>query len=351
MTFLCKDCWMAQETAKLLARCKICDANSGIRRLDPASEIAATARNASDERAELVCAIHRSEPLDLFCGMCKQPLSSRALLGDCSVVAVLGDVGSGKTSLLWVLRERLRSSNGLPVKIRQPLGNTDQQLDDAIADVFTGGQARATTSTDAVVRNYAWELVTTMRPRQSALMAFHDAAGEVWRGLETLSRDGNPRFYRYLDLVGAVIFLIDGQRLKETLDGTGRHARPQADAAAAQEIKILDAMDRRITARGGEIPVAVTISKADVLWDDDRWSAFRPGSGASRETMQQTVRDLLTASGRVDMLEGLESTFSPAAYFALSAFGRDVAAGERLSPDDIEPVRVEEPLLSLITVE
>jgi len=339
---------MAQETATLLARCKICDANSGITRLDPASQIAATvSRNASDDRAELVCAIHPSEPLDLFCGMCKQPLSSRALLGERSVVAILGDVGAGKTSLLWVLRERLRNSNGLPVKIRQPLGNTDQQLDEAIADLFTTGRAGATAVADAVVRNYAWELVTTTRPRQSALMAFHDAGGEMWRKLEQLSCETNPRFYRYLDLVRGVIFLIDGQRLSETLDGTARR-RPRADVGAEQELAILDAIDRRVTARGSEMPVAVTISKADMLWGDERWSAFHPESGASPETIAETVQKLLYASGRGEMLDGFESTFSIVRYFALSAFGREVASGEPLSPDDIDPVRVEEPLLSFI---
>jgi hypothetical protein len=342
MTYLCKDCWMAQDTSKLLARCKICEVNSGIRRRDPASEIAA--RGSQD--ADLVCAIHRSEPLDLFCGTCGQALSSHALLGERSVVAILGGVGSGKTSLLWVLRDRLRSSNGVPVKIRQPLGDTDQQLDQAVADLFTSGRARATPATDAVTRNYAWELVTTTRPRQSALMAFHDAAGEMWQKLERLPRDGNARFYRYLDLVGGIIFLIDGERLAETLAEGGR--RRVADPAAAQEIAILDAFDRRVGARNGEIPIAVTISKADILWNDERWSAFKPDSGASRETIEKTVRELLTLGGRGDMLEELESVFSRVTYFALSAFGRELPAGQEVSLDDIFPARVEEPLLSLI---
>jgi DNA helicase HerA-like ATPase len=334
---------MAQDAAKLLARCKICDVNSGVHRLDPASEIAA--RGAAQD--DMVCAIHRSEPLDLFCGTCRQPLSSHALLGDRSVVAILGGVGSGKTSLLWVLRDRLRSSNGVPVKIRQPLGDTDQQLDQAVADLFTTGRASATPVTDAVIRNYAWELVTTTKPRESALMAFHDAAGEVWQKLEQLPRERNARFYRYLDLVEGIIFLIDGQRLAETL-AEGGHRRAVADPAAAQEIAILDAIDRRFGARAGEIPVAVTISKADVLWNDERWSAFKPDSGAPREAIQAAVRELLTLTGRGDMIEELESVFSAVTYFALSAFGRDVPAEQPLSLDDVNPVRVEEPLLSLI---
>lgn len=344
MTYLCKDCWMAHEAATLLARCKICEVNSGIHRLDPASEVAA--RGARD-RPDPVCAIHPHEPLDLFCGTCRQPLSSHALLGERSVVAILGGVGSGKTSLLWVLRDRLRSSNGVPVKIRQPLGDTDQQLDQAVADLFLTGRARATPATDAVTRNYAWELVTTTRPRESAVMAFHDAAGEVWQNLEQLPREGNARFYRYLDLIGGIIFLIDGQRLAETL-AEGSRRRAAADPAAAQEIAIIDALDRRAAGRAQEIPIAVTISKADVLWSDERWSAFKPDSGASRETIEAAVRELLTLTGRGDMIEDLQSAFSAVTYFALSAFGRDLPAGQEVSLDDIAPARVEEPLLSLI---
>jgi hypothetical protein len=344
--FLCKDCWIAHDEASLLACCKVCDVNSGIHRLDPATEIAATARGA-DGHAELVCVTHRSEPLDLFCGECRKPLSPHALLGQRSVVAVLGGVGSGKTSLLWVLRERLRVSNGLRVKIRQPLGDTDQQLDQAVADALISGRARRTAETDAVVRNYAWELVTTSWPRQSTVIAFHDAAGEMWRDLSQLPRDSNPRFYRYLDLVGGVIFLIDGEQLAEAL-ASGERRRQAPGDAEAQEIAILDALERRITARGGEMPVAVTISKADVLWNDERWKAFAPNSGATREEIEEAARTLLKAAGRAEMLEAFGSIFSSAAYFAVSAFGRTVAAGTPLTPEEIEPARVEEPLLSLI---
>jgi len=35
MRFLCKDCWIAHEAATLLARCKRCEANTRIERLEP----------------------------------------------------------------------------------------------------------------------------------------------------------------------------------------------------------------------------------------------------------------------------------------------------------------------------
>ena len=94
--------------------------------------------------------------------------------------------------------------------------------------------------------------------------------------------------------------------------------------------------------------MTVTISKADVLWSDERWSLFKPDSGASRETIEAAVRELLTLTGRGDMIEELQSAFSRVTYFALSAFGRDLPAGQEVSLDDIAPARVEEPLLSLI---
>ena len=64
--------------------------------------------------------------------------------------------------------------------------------------------------------------------------------------------------------------------------------------------------------------------------------------------MEAAVRVLLTLSGRGGMLEELESAFSAVTYFALSALGRDLPAGQQVSLDDIAPARVEEPLMSLI---
>ncbi len=349
MKYLCKDCWIAHTPATLLARCHVCDGNAHIHRLDPLDSAAATTEVVPGDRPELVCRRHPVEPLDIFCGECRRPLSPRALLNDRSVIGVLGATGSGKTSLLWVLNQRLRNANGLPLQIRQSLGDSDEQLESAVRDLYISGQARATARQDAIARNYAWELMTTLqRPRRSALVAFHDAAGEVWNDLDRLPREEFERLYRYLDLVGGLIFLIDGERLAETLESPPGSRPPALQQAESQEIAILDAIERRLTSRRSEMPVAVVISKADMLWDDPRWAVFRGDSAATSADLGAAARALLEVAGRGAILNAFDQVFGATGYFAVSAFGRRVVAGEALSAEAIRPARVEEPLLALI---
>ncbi|HVE70299.1 MAG TPA: hypothetical protein VNI54_02945 [Thermoanaerobaculia bacterium] len=354
MSFLCKDCWVAHEPATLLARCKVCEANSRRSRLDPLPSRAANAGPELAERASFVCRLHPSEPLDLFCKRCERQLSPRAVLDDRSIIAVIGDTASGKTSLLWMLSERLRSAPDLPVKIRQPLGDTDQQLATAVQEMLDHGRMRVTPETDAVVRNYAWELVTTNEwPARSTIVAFHDAPGEVWRTLETRSRDDYQRLYEYLDLVGSVIFIVDGERLAEQLRAAESTAvRTRARAAEANEIAIIDAIGPRLMARGGRIPAAIAVSKADTLWDlDPAYAVFQEDSGATPDAIDDAVRKLLAACGRRAFASALDEVFAPVQYYAFSALGRTVPPGMPVDIDSIRPSRVHEPLLALIGVE
>lgn len=339
MSFLCKDCWVAHDASTLLARCKVCEANARIKRLDPLPSRAV-------EGGEFRCRLHPGEPLDLFCGRCRRQVSSRAVLDDRSIIAVIGDTGAGKTSLLWVLSERLRSAADLPVKIRQPLGDSDEQLAATVQELLDHGRLRVTPDTDAVVRNYAWELVTTNEwPARSFIVAFHDAAGEVWREFETLSRDDYQRLYRYLDLIGSVIFLIDGEHLAERLRGDSTRAR----AAEINEIAIIDALGPRLKAR--RMPVAIAVSKADTLWDLPEYAAFKEDSGATQDDVDEAVRKLLANCGRRAFASAVAEVFDPVHYFAFSALGRPLVPGEPLAIESIRPARVHEPLLALIGME
>jgi hypothetical protein len=335
MAFLCKDCWVAHEPATLLARCKMCDANARTR-LDPL-----TAR--TNDASDFHCKLHPAEPLDLFCNRCRKRFSPRAVLDARSII---GDTGSGKTSLLWTLSERLRSAADLPIKIRQPLGDTDEQLAATVQDLLEHGRLRVTADTDAVVRNYAWELVTTNEwPARSSIVAFHDAAGEVWRELETLSRDDYQRLYRYLDLIGSVLFLIDGELLAERLKGDTTAAR----AAEINEIAIIDAIGPRLKDR--RMPVAIAVSKADTLWDFPECAAFREDSNATAEEVDDAVRKLLAKCGRRAFASAVADVFDPVHYFAFSALGRPLVPGQPVAIESIRPSRVHEPLLALIGME
>lgn len=343
MKFLCKECWLAHEPSTLLAACKECDARTQIRRLDPLRTKVAASPDAS---GDLLCRLHPTEPLDVFCGECRRDVPPRAILGEQSVVALVGDTASGKTSLLWVLTERLRQP-AVAVRIRQSIGDSDVQLARAMRDIVEHGGPRPTPMTDADVRNYAWELMAR-DGRGSWVIAFHDAAGELWQQLGHLSRDEYDRFYRYLKLVGSIILAIDGDRVLEGIDTRARGdvASPAMLAAEAHEITIVDELARRIRARGQPIPVAVTVTKADMLWERPEWSMFRRDSGVTADEIDRGVRELLRQSGRDALLDALTGSFAPLQFFAVSAFGRAPDAPLRIA--DLQPSRVEEPLLAVL---
>jgi double-GTPase-like protein len=343
MRFLCKNCWIAHEQATLLARCKRCEANTRIDRLEPLPSKAAGAFTGS---GPLVCKLHPTEPLDLFCDSCGGGVPPRTVVGERSVVALLGDTAAGKTSYLWVLSERLRQPHESGISIRQALGDSDEQMARAARAIFEHGRMSATPATDADVRNYAWELSTG--PRTTSVIAFHDAAGEVWNELAGLSRVSYDRFYRYLELVGSVIFIVDGAYIAEALDAFARRgvASPRARTAQAHEIEIINAVSRRIRARRARVPVAAVITKADVLWERPEGELFREGSGAGEDAIGQAVRELLLKAGRQALVAGLEETFAPVRYFAVSAFGQQPSGP--LQVEDLRPSRVEEPLLALL---
>lgn len=343
MKFLCKECWLEHEPATLLARCAECDARTEIRRLDPLQSKAASVSG-----EEIVCRLHPSEPLEIFCGECRREVPPRAIVSPQSVVALIGDTASGKTSLLWVLTERLRNGNATAVMIRQPIGDSDAQLARAMQEIVEHGGPRPTPKTDADVRNYAWELMTKDGARDGFVIAFHDAAGEVWRDLARLNREDYELLPRYLGLVGSIILTIDGDRVAEALDtrGSGGVASQELLAAEAHEITIVDQLARRMRARREPVPVAVTLTKADMLWDREEWSILGRESSASPKEIDRAVRDLLERAGRHALLSALAKAFEQMQFFAVSAFGRAPEIPLRVA--ELEPSRVEEPLLAML---
>lgn len=338
--FLCKDCWIAHDLAGLLARCKRCELNTQIQRLDPLKS------KAAGTGTPLVCRLHPGEPLDVFCGTCRREVPPRALIADGGVLAILGDTESGKTSLLWVVSERLRQAGGSGVMIRSALGDSDEQMLRSVRDIFDHGRLRATPATDADVRNYAWEVANAAG--ETTVLAFHDAAGEVWVDLRNLSRTTNPRFYGYLDLVGSVIFAIDGVRVAEALETNARGgiASPQLRKAMINELAIVDAFSRRMRAQGQRIPAAVVITKSDMLWTREDCAAFEPSSGADAAAIDKAAREVLLKAGRQQLVQTLGETFDPLRYFAVSAFGR--TPREPLRLEELAPARVEEPFVALL---
>lgn len=344
MWVLCKDCWLRHDASTLLATCKQCVANTKIERPEPLVTIGGA--GPFPRSGPLVCKKHPTEPLDIYCRECRGALSPRSLIGSEGVVALAGDTLSGKTSLLWVISERLRQASASGVYIRAAIGNSDQEMKRAVRSTFSRGQIAPTQPHDADIRNYAWEIV--LPSSASTVIAFHDAAGELWSGLATLPRTSYEMFYRYLDLAGSMVFAIDGERLMESIEtaANGGVSTPEAREAQTHELAIVDAIARRVRARGVRMPLAAVVTKADRLWQQPAWSLFHPGNGATSEEIHAAVRDLLLAAGRKTLMDAIDDAFSPVHYCAVSAFGHAVVPPLRI--EALRPARVEEPLLALL---
>lgn len=343
--YLCKDCWLQHDVDTLLAGCNEC-ATRTRERLEPLLD-----RHDPGELARtgvFTCKLHKEEALRIFCDTCKQPVPL-GTFGDRSVLAVVGDALSGKTTLMWVTTGRMHRSRGNGgLAIQRPIGNSDALLYETIAPIFAAGSA-PTKRSDADVRNYAWELKLPHGAEGNWLLAFHDAAGEIWRELADLSIDRHPALRRFLALVGSVMLTIDGDKLLETLDvPVGAMGGAHLRFAEEYELRIVEALGLRFRPRQAKVPIAVTVTKADVLWDMPEWELFRPDSDATRASIDRAVQQLLRRTGRGPLLEMLDKWFAPVSYFAVSAFGSRPYRGFKV--EDVRSSRVEEPIAALLNV-
>ncbi len=335
MHFLCINCWKVHLETVMLASCKECERLSGISRKDPLSSMRA--------RDGLVCKDHERDPLAVFCPNCEKEISSLAAVGDQGVVTMIGDTASGKTCLLWSVSKSIRDPREAGYVIRKSLTDSDKNLRAVMNEFVQSGKLYAATpTTDAGVRNFAWQVIDTRDGSQSWIIAFHDASGELWRDIKVLSKETHELFFQYFDLASAVILTLDGAKLAQMLDEPGRGAHE----ATANEIEMMDALTERLSARGERIPVAVTVTKCDLLWDRADWTILREDSHATPEALDREVRQLLIECGRGFVVAAIEAAFYPCRYFAVSALGQSPAAG--LSLDDYRGVRVKEPLVYLL---
>lgn len=113
-------------------------------------------------------------------------------------------------------------------------------------------------------------------------------------------------------------------------------------------MRIAEAVGQRFAARDEKVPVAVTVTKADVLWDRVEWELFHPDSGASHEEIDRVVQKLLGRTGRGPLMGVLKDWFAPVSYFAVSAFGCRPFPNFKLT--DVHSSRVEEPIVSLLNL-
>lgn len=330
---LCHACWTKNGETRLRARCSLC--------ATPGNSPYLAKRVLNEDRVP-VCKQHYGEELQLICWRCGREVSPRAVVDDRGIIAMVGDSACGKSTLLEVLKQALRSR---PNYSHTAIGDTEVRL----RKELNSGRVNRTDESDANERNYAWQLVrrkTDTRNSNAWLMAFHDAAGQMWMNLgeRKLDQRTYPYFSRYLDLIGAVVFFVDGEHLQ-----TKRNARLSSaeETAINTELAIANALRRYIRPRKGLIPGAVVVSKADLLWNRRDCGIFRQPS-AKRDEISARVERLLEESSRRDLLDSVRQFIdTPLQFFAVSAQGKN----EISSIEDADPVRIEDPLLYVIGID
>ena len=307
----------------------------------------------------------RAEQGQLFCP-CGASLGSNALLeGKASLLGFAGARSAGKTVLLLSAihqLDRAAAVGGQEISLLG-VGDTEERLRGLRRRFFVDRQKpdatvpEEETSPAGANNSYCWKLRTSSLPsptpgslsavaaasaeaaradaRERArkggtaqLFGIFDVAGESWRDLK---RQGNGRLLRYLDLLGLLVFVVDGAALADDLGFDSRDAwndgGPRGDLGAA-DLQIFSALCERLGDRTREIALAIVISKADLLWQAERFSELGPDSALAEGERQELISRLLKESYRGSLLPEARERFRRVGLFAASGLGFRPAADD-----------------------
>lgn len=377
-TFVCLNCWRTLPRAKTFFRCDACEGadlppwmltdTGALRRLEDV-ERPWLRRILTEDDGGGCPRGHPEDRLHLFCD-CGYPFSYRAAIGRGAPLGlgVAGARGSGKTLLLFTMVHELRR-----LELGQKIGllgldDSERRFHELSARFFDQG-AKPEASWEADARpqpwnqrtgvpagNFAWTLTLARDQRRggSALLAVYDLGGETWR---LPHHEPRETFDRYLQLLGSLVYLIDGGSLANDL---GYRVEDAWDATAADverrtlALQWFSGVLARLGGRSKKVDLALVVSKADGLWDHPEWEDLRPGAeDVSDDRRQELLEELLLASRRRDILLEARRSFRRVRLFAASSLGfqpslADVSSEGRLTRP-IAPAGVTGPLLWLLS--
>lgn len=324
----------------------------------------------------------RAEPGGIRLCACGATLGNHSRLeGQPSLLGFAGARSAGKTILLLSTLhqlDRAEAQDGREISLLG-VGDTEERFRALRHEFFVYRQKPGATVPDAPIptgqatNSYCWTLRTseaapfaaTAAPRpgntrrdlkngaeRAQLFGIFDVAGESWRDLK---RDGNARLLRYLDLLGLLVFVVDGAALADDLGLDSRDAwnesGPRGDSGAA-DMQIFSALCERLGPRTREISLAIVISKADLLWDAEPWQGLGPESPIAGAERQELVARLLKESCRGSLFPEARQLFRRVGLFAVSGLGfrpeaGDISGDNKLSRQP-HPHNVLEPLYFLL---
>lgn len=308
------------------------------------------------------------------CPVCHTPLPAAFAEADVPLVGVVGGKGAGKTVYLAVLNHELRHAvrrrfdadirfSGDQQPVGAGFGSPRLWLENYEKALFEDGSLPEGTAAAETGRRVPlvmeWRQPRTRNGRSryaTTLLSFYDAAGEDFASEYSKAQ-------KYVEIAHGLVVLLDPWQLP---DLPPEVAVPSAAVAGAEKpIDVLNRVTELLRAGTGgstgkllRTPLAVVFAKIDALYpalDPDDPVLARPPEVAGYDedagaTTHEHVRALLHRFGADDIDAHLRHTYRDFRYFAVSALGTppDYADG-RIDAGGVRPLRVEEPLLWLLS--
>lgn len=351
-TWVCPHCFRRIGRAGIAYQCLSpgCADGRGLSRADPLA-------------GRAVCGTCGRATTRLRCTACRHRLPEGYLRTPGRLVALAGPVGSGKSTYVGVLLHELL--HGLGAELDAALVPCDDQTMTEYHEryerpLYEEERTLPKTAEHDGGRPLVHRLTRTRRGRfgrrreRVLTLVFLDTAGEHFS-----SRDRMERELRYLAEADAVVVLVDPLDLPggplRAPDGTGVPGR-SGDVL----VRVVDHLRgaRRVGGtRKLKVPVAVVLTKADLLWPHlPDGSALRdtrrPGpvfDAEDRLAVHTELRALLRRWQEHQLDLRLERLCADHQLFALSTLGTAPVGGAVLGHGGVvRPHRVEDPLMWLL---
>lgn len=326
---------------------------------------------ADGRRPTAACPDCDGETTYRICPVCHAALPVQFGRVDNRLIAMVGAKASGKTVYMTVLLHEMRH------RVGEAFGAALTGLDDATmrrysADyedrLYRDRQMFPGTPTASTHRNRVEPLVFRfglsrrtlfgVRPRHTVL-SFFDTAGEDFSSQESVELNT-----RYLTGADGIVLLLDPLQMPgardSALPGTPLPGTEQLDSPMNVLTRVTNLLLAPHTGRSTrriDTPIAVVFSKLDAFWHllepssplrDHAPARGRFDVGDSL-SVHEEVRRLLKDWDGVPIDHVLDTHYARYRYFGVSALGRGPTPDARVAPTGIQPYRVADPLLWLLS--
>ncbi|MCM2422614.1 hypothetical protein [Streptomyces sp. RKAG293] len=337
---------------------------------------------ADGRRSTALCPTCDNETTYRICPICHNTLPAQFGMVENKLIAMVGARNSGKTVFMTVLLHELMNRVGenfgsalMPAddettkrfgtdyentlyREGRLMGGTSSAAAVGAVDLSGSHGADLDSRVDPLVFRFGLTRQTLLGPRpQNVVLSFFDTAGEDFNSLEKVQVHT-----RYLANADGIILVMDPLQMPgaraQALPGT---LLPGAENTEAAE-NVLNRVTEMLLARSRKnalisTPVAVVFSKMDALWHTlergSRLAAQPSRTGrfdvADSRDVHEEVRDLLRTWHGVSLDQTLRTGYARYRYFGVSALGRTPTADSRVARTGIQPYRVTEPLLWLLS--